>query len=145
MFPQRSRPGSVSGRADAVNEFREWSVIMPDVNHLVLAGNISKDPVLSYLPSQTAVCNFALAINKKYTDSNGAKREKVCFVDCSIFGKRAEAFNKYLKKGDPVLILGELSYHTWEAKDGSKRSKHEVIANEFKFLSVGKKGGKDAD
>ncbi len=114
---------------------------MPNVNHVVLAGHISKEPALSFLPSQTAVCNFALAINEKYTDSSGTKKEKVCFVDCSIFGKRAEAFNKYLKKGDPVLVTGKLNYQQWESKDGSKHSKHEVTVQDFNFLSTGKKGG----
>lgn len=117
---------------------------MANVNQVVLAGNISRKPELSYLPSQTAVCNFALAINQKYTNSAGEKCEKVCFVDCSIFGKRAEAFDKYLDKGQPVLITGRLEHQTWTSKDGSKHSKHIVIANEFNFLSSGKKERKDA-
>ncbi|MCK5607812.1 single-stranded DNA-binding protein [Candidatus Pacearchaeota archaeon] len=116
---------------------------MPNVNQVILAGHISKEPVLEYLPSQTAVCNFALAINKKYTDSGGAKKEKVCFIDCAIFGKRAEAFHKYLKKGQPVLVTGELTYQQWESNDGQKRSKHEVTVKDFNFLGSGKKGDKN--
>lgn len=116
---------------------------MPNINAVTLAGNISKEPELSYLPSQTAVCNFALAINEKYTNSAGTKCEKVCFIDCSIFGKRAEAFHKYLKKGAPVLVQGKLNYQTWTGKDDTKHSKHEVTVNEFHFLSVGKKEGKN--
>lgn len=116
---------------------------MPNVNQIVLAGHISKEPALSFLPSQTAVCNFALAINEKYTNSDGDKCEKVCFIDCSIFGKRAEAFNKYLSKGQPVLITGKLNYQQWTSDDGSKHSKHEVTVKDFNFLSSGKKENED--
>ncbi len=98
-------------------------------NKVLLGGNITKDPQLSYTPSQTPVVKFGLAVNKKYKD-----KEKVCFVDCSAFGKAAEAINKYRKKGDPLFVEGELEFETWAAQDGTKRSKHSIFVTNFQFI-----------
>jgi single-strand DNA-binding protein len=89
---------------------------------------------MSYLPSQTAVTDFGLAVNRKFNGKDGQKREEVCFVDCKAFGKSGETLNKYTHKGDSILIEGRLSFDTWE-KDGQKRSKHYIIVDNFQFLS----------
>jgi single-strand DNA-binding protein len=90
---------------------------------------------LSYLPSQTAVVNFGLAVNRKWKNPAGETKEEVCFVDCQAFAKLAELLNKYVKKGDPVYIEGRLKFESWTAQDGSKHSKHRVICENFQFLS----------
>ncbi len=105
-----------------------------NVNIVILAGNLTKDPVLSYLPSQTAVVDCGMAINKKYKD-----KESVCFVDLRFFGKTAEAINKYCKKGNPLFVRGELTFDSWTAQDGTKRSKHRVTVESFQFLGSGEK------
>ena len=98
-------------------------------NKVILGGNITRDPELSYLPNQTAVCKFGMAVNKKYKD-----KESTCFVDCEAFGKTAENLAKYVKRGNPLLIEGELKYDTWTAQDGRKASKHKISVFNFQFV-----------
>lgn len=107
---------------------------MASFNKIILLGNLTRDPELSYLPSQTPVCQFGLATNRKWTGQDGQQHDETCFVDCVAFGKRAETLNKYLHKGDPVLIEGRLSFESWQAQDGSKRSKHKVNIEGFTFV-----------
>lgn len=106
-------------------------------NKIILAGNLTRDPQLSYLPSQTAVVEFGIAVNRKWTGKDGEKKEEVCFVDCRAFGKVAETLNKYLTKGKPVLVDGRLSFESWMAQDGTKRSRHRVVVENFQFLPSG--------
>ena len=110
---------------------------MANFNKILLAGNLTKDPQLSYLPSQTAVVEFGLAVNRTWTGKDGQKKEEACFIDCRAFAKQAETMNKYLKKGSPVLIEGRLKFDSWTAQDGSKRSKHSVFVETFQFLGSG--------
>ena len=111
---------------------------MASYNKILLIGNLTRDVELSYLPSQMPVAAFGLAVNKKYTTAEGVKKERVCFVDCNAFSKTAETLVKYLSKGDPLFIEGELVLDTWTAQDGTKRSKHKVTVQGFQFLG-GKK------
>lgn len=108
-------------------------------NKIMLGGNITRDPQLSYLPSQTAVVEFGMAVNRKWNSKDGEKKEEVCFVDCRAFGKTAETLNQYVHKGDPLFIEGRLSFDSWTAQDGTKRSKHRVTIENFQFLGQGKK------
>ncbi len=110
---------------------------MSSFNKVLLMGNITRDPQLSFLPSQTPVVEFGLAMSRKYKKQDGTQGEETCFVDCQLFGKRAEVVNQYFKKGDPIFIEGRLKYDSWE-KDGQKRSKLRVFVENFEF--VGKAG-----
>ncbi len=112
---------------------------MANFNKVILIGNLTKEPQLSYTPGQTAIVDFSLAVNRKWTGKDGEKKEETCFVDCTGFGKSAETMNKYLVKGSPVLIEGRLSFEQWTAQDGGKRSKHKVVVESFQFLPDGKK------
>jgi len=103
------------------------------MNKLILFGRLTRDPELTYLPSQTPVVEFGIATSRKYKDNDGQLREEVCFVDCQMFGKRAEAINQYVHKGDLLLIEGRLKFDRWEAQDGTKRSKHRVFVENFEF------------
>lgn len=107
---------------------------MASVNKVILVGNLTRDPQLSYLPSQTAVVDFAIATNRKWKGQDGQTKEEVCFVDVVAFNKTAETLSKYLKKGDIVYVEGRLKFETWQGQDGSKRSKHRVIIEGFQFL-----------
>jgi len=107
---------------------------MANFNKILLMGNLTRDPQLSYLPSQTAVVDFGLAVNRKWTSRDGEAKEEVCFVDCRAFSRTAENINKYLKKGDPLFIEGRLTFNTWTAQDGTRRSKHRVTVENFQFL-----------
>lgn len=114
---------------------------MANYNKVILAGNLTRDPQLKYLPSQTAVCEFGLAINHRWRSQDGEQREDTCFIDCSIFGKQAETFNQYMTKGRSVLIEGRLQLDRWESQDGQKRSKHHVNVQSFQFLGQAGGGG----
>ena len=113
---------------------------MPSFNSLILVGHLGKDTELKFLPSGTPVAENSVAVTEHYTDKDGNKKESTMWVDIQIWGKSAEIFTKYTKKGDPVLLNGKLSYRQWEAQDGSKRSKHEMKVLTFQFL----KGKSDA-
>jgi single-strand DNA-binding protein len=113
---------------------------MPSFNQVILAGNLTRDPQLSYLPSQTAVCDFGLAINRKSRDKDGNQHEEVCFVDVTAFGKQAEIINKHFSKGKPILVGGRLRYREW-TKDGQKRSKLEVVMEMFSFIEGSQQAG----
>jgi single-strand DNA-binding protein len=117
---------------------------MASYNRVILLGNLTRDPELKYLPSNVAVCEIGLAVNHRWKDRDGNQREDVCFVDVSIFGKGGEIVNQYMTKGRPILIEGRLKYDTWTAQDGSKRSKHSVVADNFQFVG-GREGGGAGD
>jgi len=113
---------------------------MASFNRVILLGNLTRDPELTYTPSNTAVCKFGLAANRRWKDQSGETRETVCFVDCTLFGRGAETFKQYMAKGRSVLVEGRLDYQSWTAQDGTKRSKHEVIVESFQFVG-GQRGG----
>ena len=110
---------------------------MANLNKVLLMGNITRDPELKYLPSQTAVCDIGLAVNRSWTGADGVKKEEVTFVDCSCFGKVAEIIAKYKKKGDPLFIEGRLKLDQWEDKEGAKKSRMRVVVENFQFLNRG--------
>jgi single-strand DNA-binding protein len=113
---------------------------MPSFNQVILIGNLTRDPQLRYLPSQTAVVDFGLACNRKWKGSNGEDREEVLFVDCSAFARQAEVINEYCRKGRPLFIEGRLKLDQWEDKQGGgKRSKLTVVVENFQLL-----GSRDA-
>jgi single-strand DNA-binding protein len=118
---------------------------MPNYNKVILAGNMTRDPQLKVLPSQTSIVEFGLAINRKWTGQDGQRKEDTCFVDCSAFGKTAETINHYMKKGQPILVEGRLTFQQWQAQDGSKRSKLSVTVESFQFLGTPPSGGRDTD
>jgi single-strand DNA-binding protein len=109
---------------------------MANFNKVLLLGNLTRDPQLSYLPSQTAVVDFGLAVNRTWTSKEGTKKEETCFVDCRAFGKQAETIQKYCQKGKQLLVEGRLTFSQWTAQDGSKHSKHRVTVENFQFVGA---------
>ena len=107
---------------------------MASFNRVILAGNLTRDPELSYLPNGTAICKFGLAANRKYRDRDGNQKEDVCFVDLSAFGKQAELINQYMAKGRQILIEGRLNFRQWTDKEGKNKSKLDVVVENFTFL-----------
>ncbi|MDH3582729.1 MAG: single-stranded DNA-binding protein [Phycisphaerae bacterium] len=108
---------------------------MANLNKIMLIGNLTRDPELSYLPSNTPVVRIGLASNRRFKKQNGEQGEETLFVDCSAFARTAEVMNQYLHKGDPVFIEGRLKLDRWQDKEGNPRSKHEVVVENFQFLS----------
>jgi single-strand DNA-binding protein len=112
---------------------------MASYNKVLLMGNLTRDPQLKYLPSQTPVVDFGVACNRKYKLQSGEQKEEVTFVDCSAFGKTAELINQYFTKGKPIFVEGRLRYEQWEDKQGGgKRSRLSVHVDNFQFI-----GGRD--
>lgn len=114
---------------------------MASYNRIILVGNLTRDPETSTTDSGTAVCKFGIATNRKWKGKDGKEGEEVCFVDCVVFGPAGEAFARYMGVGRSVLIEGRLTFSQWEGKDGSRRSKHGIMVENFTFLGGGK--GKD--
>lgn len=102
------------------------------MNTINLIGRTTADPELRFTPSGTPVCKFRLAVNNPPRDG---KEQPAMFVDVVSFGAQAEAIAEHVAKGRQVAVSGRLSYQQWEADDGSKRSRHEVVANQVDFLS----------
>lgn len=102
---------------------------MVSMNRVILAGNLTRDPELRFTGEGVPVCGFGLAVNRVRS-----KNEEVDFFDVSAWRELGEAVANYKTKGDPVLIEGRLQFRTWEAQDGSKRSKVDVVADNVQFL-----------
>ena len=104
-------------------------------NKTILMGNLTRDPEIRSLPSGATVTNFGLAVSETWTDkASGEKREEVCFVDVDAWGRQGEVVLEYFSKGKPILVEGKLKFRTWEADDGSKRSKHSITLDRFSFV-----------
>ena len=119
---------------------------MANYNKVLLIGNLTRDPQLSYTPNQTAVVDFGLAVNRRWTGQDGQQREETCFVECQAFGRPAENINKYLTKGRQLFVEGRLTFSSWTAQDGTKRSRLRVTVERFQFLGgpAGTSGATDA-
>ena len=107
---------------------------MPNFNKVILVGNLTRDPELSHTPSNTPICKFGMATNRKWRSQDGDPREETCFVDCTAFGRQAETIAQYMAKGRPILVDGRLSFSQWTGEGGAKRSKLEVIVEGSQFL-----------
>lgn len=114
---------------------------MANLNKVFLMGNLTRDPQLSYLPSQTPVVEFGLATNRRWNGQDGQPREETTFVDVVAYGRQAETISKYMKKGKPFFVEGRLKLDQWEAQDGTKRSKMRVILEGFQFIDSRPAGG----
>ncbi|MDX1681736.1 MAG: single-stranded DNA-binding protein [Phycisphaeraceae bacterium] len=107
---------------------------MPNLNKVMLMGNLTRDPELRHLPSNTPVVNIGVAINRTWRNQDGEQQEETTFVDCECFGRRAEVINQYLRKGRPVYLEGRLKLDQWQDRDGNNRSKLKVIVENFEFI-----------
>lgn len=105
------------------------------INRVIISGNLTRSPELKALPSGTSVLDFGVAVNERRKNpQSGEWEDRANFVDCTMFGKRAEAVERFLSKGQKVAIEGKLRYSSWE-KDNQKRSKLSVIVDEIEFMS----------
>ena len=112
---------------------------MANFNKVMILGNLTRDPEQRFLPSQQAVTNFSLAVNRKFKTQSGEEREEVTFIDCEAWGKQAEIINKYCQRGRPLFIEGRLKQDSWDDKTtGQKRTKMKVVVENFQLL-----GGRD--
>ena len=108
---------------------------MPEINYVIVAGNLTKDPVFRQTTNNTPVVNFSIASNRKYKDSSNQWQEDVCYVGIVAWNKLAESCRDRLKKGFAVLVDGELQSRSWKSEDGHNRSIVEIKARRIQFLN----------
>ncbi len=114
---------------------------MPNLNKVMLMGNITRDPEVRYTPKGTAVTDISLAVNRSYTLDDGERREETTFVDVTYWGRQAEVIGEYMKKGRPIYVEGRLQLDQWEDKNtGQNRSRLKIVGDNFQFL-----GGRDGN
>lgn len=107
------------------------------INRVNISGNLTRDPELRQTQGGMAILNIGVAVNDRRKNAQTGEWEDVPnFVDCVVFGSRAEKLAQFLSKGSKVAIEGKLRWSQWE-KDGAKRSKLEVIVDEIEFMSRG--------
>jgi len=112
------------------------------INRVVLVGNLTHDPELRALPSGTSVCQLRIAVNDRIKDRNtGEWTDYANYFDVSVFGQQGDNCAQYLSRGRQVAIDGRLRYRQWEAQDGTKRSKVEVVADSVQFIGPREGGG----
>lgn len=102
-------------------------------NKVILAGNLTRDIELRYSQGGSSIAKSAIATTRKFT-SNGERKEEVCFVDITFFGRSGEIANQYLRKGSKILVEGRLNFEQWVDQNGQKRSKHSVIVESMQML-----------
>lgn len=104
-----------------------------NINKVLIAGRITLNPELKALPSGSKVCSFGVATNETYKDAQGVKKEKTEFHNIVIFGKLAETVAQYMTKGSEIFIEGKIQNRSWDAQDGTKKYRTEIIAQSVQF------------
>jgi len=104
-----------------------------DLNNCFLVGRLVRDPELRYTPNNVSVASFSIANNRSFV-TGGEKREQVSYFDCVAFGKLGDIISQYARKGKLIGITGRLQQRSWDDQDGKKRSKVEIIVENFQFL-----------
>ena len=106
------------------------------INKVMISGNLTRDAELRATNSGFSICAFGVAVNDRTKDQQtGEWVDRPNFIDCTMFGTRAEKLQPYLTKGLKVAIEGKLRYSSWENQAGDKRSKIEVVVDEIEFMS----------
>ena len=115
---------------------------MANLNKVMLIGNLTRDPELRVTPKGTAICQFSLAVNRKFKDESGGEREEVTSIDVEAWSKQGETIAKYCTKGRPLFVEGRLRLDQWEDKTTKeKRSRMKVVLENFQFLGTGRAEG----
>jgi single-strand DNA-binding protein len=105
-----------------------------DINRVILVGRLTRDPELRHLPSGAPVLEMGVAVNGRQQDDSGNWVDKPNFFDVKVYGNQAEVLAQHLAKGRRIGIDGRLDWRSWEAQDGTKRSKVDVVAQSVQFL-----------
>lgn len=103
------------------------------MNKVFLIGNLTRNPEMRSTQSGVAVCNFTIAVNRRFKNANG--QQETDFLNVIAWRQLAELCNKYLAKGRKVAVIGNIQTRTYEAKDGSKRTAWDIVADEVEFLT----------
>ena len=108
---------------------------MPNLNKVLIMGNLTRDPEIRVTPKGTSICQFALAVNREWKSESGEKQTEVVYIDVEAWGKQGETIAKYMVKGRPLYVEGRLKLDQWEDKNTKeKRSRMKVVLEQFQFL-----------
>ncbi|MFC1952520.1 single-stranded DNA-binding protein [Chloroflexota bacterium] len=107
---------------------------MVSVNRMIIIGNLGSEPEMRFTPNGRPVTSFSAATNRRYTTSDGERREETEWFTVVTWGRLAEQCNQYLTKGRLVYVEGRLHSHSWDGQDGQKRYRNEIIADRVSFL-----------
>ena len=107
---------------------------MVSVNKIIVIGNLGSEPEMRFTPNGRQVTSFSVATNRRYTTSEGERREETEWFTVVTWGKLAELCNQFLTKGRLVYVEGRLRAHTWEGQDGQRRYRNDIVANSVSFL-----------
>ena len=111
-----------------------------NINTVSISGYLTRDAEKRATAGGTTVVNFGIAVNDRRQNKETGEWEDVPnFIDCVVFGKYGDSMEQHLRKGVKAAIKGKLHYSSWETKDGSKRSKVEVVAEQIDLMSQGQK------
>lgn len=111
-------------------------VRIPDINQVMIAGRITREPELRYLQSGAAICSFGIAHDRHYKDKAGEKKKETTFVEIEAWAKTGELVAEYMDKGDPVVVEGRLKFDQWDDKQtGQKRTKLTINASRVQPLA----------
>ncbi len=114
---------------------------MADYQYTIIIGNVGRDPELRYLPNGTAVCDFSVAVSRKWTDrTTNEPREKTTWFRVSAWGTLAETCNAYVRKGMQIMVTGEIEASAYTGPDGDARASLDLTAQNVQFL-----GSRDAE
>jgi single-strand DNA-binding protein len=115
-----------------------------DINRVTIVGRLTRDPELRSLPSGSSVLQLGVAVNGRQKDQSGNWSDKPNFFDVKVFGAQAEMLANNLAKGRRIGVDGRLDWSSWEAQDGTKRSKVEIVAQSVQFLDSKLEGAGDS-
>jgi single-strand DNA-binding protein len=107
---------------------------MNSINHVMLLGHLTRNPRRRTLPSGRTVCDFGLALNRRWLDLNGDSKQETTFVEVTAWNQQAEVITEYCQKGRPIVVEGRLEQDRWETPSGEKRSLLKVVAQRVTFL-----------
>ena len=107
---------------------------MVSVNRMIIIGNLGSEPAMRFTPNGRPVTSFSVATNRRYTTSEGERREETEWFTVVTWGKLAEQCNQFLTKGRLVYVEGRLRTHTWESQEGQRRYRNEIVADRVSFL-----------
>ncbi len=107
-----------------------------DINRVTIIGRLTRDPELKYTQGGAAIGNFSIANNRTYTTGSGEKKEEVNYFDCIAWGKLGEIITEHCRKGRRIAVEGRLQQRRWEDQNGNKRSKIEIVVDNFQFLDA---------
>lgn len=117
---------------------------MRGFSKVILAGNLVRDPEMRATTTGSQACNFTIAVNRVYKGSDGSTQEQVSYLDCVAWGKPGETIAQYTRKGSGIIVSGRLDQRSWEDKNsGQKRSRVEVVVEDFTFIGGSSSAGGD--